>query len=54
MNKVVEMMEGSVDALEIPPRSVLQQIHSATLQESSTFSEDISDYAEKYYSINVA
>ncbi|CAD5316487.1 unnamed protein product [Arabidopsis thaliana] len=53
MNRVVEMMEGNLDALEVPPRPVLQQIPTATLQESSTFSEDISAYTE-ICSINVA
>ncbi|CAN8238526.1 unnamed protein product [Cochlearia groenlandica] len=41
MNKVVEMMEGSLDAIEVPPRHVLQ-IPIAHLQESSTLSNDIS------------
>ncbi|XP_019098152.1 PREDICTED: protein SUPPRESSOR OF NPR1-1 CONSTITUTIVE 4-like [Camelina sativa] len=43
MNRVVEMMEGSLDALEIPPRPVFP-IPTLPLQESSTFSEDISVY----------
>ncbi|CAH8360605.1 unnamed protein product [Eruca vesicaria subsp. sativa] len=41
MNRVVEMMEGSVDALEVPPRPVFQ-IPAEPLQESSTLSENIS------------
>ncbi|XP_020865724.1 LOW QUALITY PROTEIN: protein SUPPRESSOR OF NPR1-1 CONSTITUTIVE 4-like, partial [Arabidopsis lyrata subsp. lyrata] len=41
MNKVVEMMEGSLDALEVPPRPVFQ-IPTLPLQEFSIFSEDIS------------
>ncbi|CAH2065767.1 unnamed protein product [Thlaspi arvense] len=45
MNRMVEMMEGNVDALVNPPRPGLQ-IPTATLQESSTFSEDISVYTE--------
>ncbi|ESQ28737.1 hypothetical protein EUTSA_v10019689mg, partial [Eutrema salsugineum] len=45
MNRVVEMMEGSVDALEVPPRPVFQ-IPAASLQESSTLSEDISSSTE--------
>ncbi|XP_048591561.1 LEAF RUST 10 DISEASE-RESISTANCE LOCUS RECEPTOR-LIKE PROTEIN KINASE-like 2.5 [Brassica napus] len=52
MNKVVEMMEGSVDALEVPPRPVFQ-IPAEPLQESSTLSEDISGYTE-VCSMNVA
>ncbi|CAN6851531.1 unnamed protein product [Brassica oleracea var. botrytis] len=39
MNRVVEMMEGSLEALEVPPRPVLQQIPTAPLQESLTLSE---------------
>ncbi|KAG7586061.1 Protein kinase-like domain superfamily [Arabidopsis thaliana x Arabidopsis arenosa] len=42
MNRVVEMMEGSLDALEIPPRPVFQ-IPTMPLQEFSIFSEDISE-----------
>ncbi|XP_023643779.1 LEAF RUST 10 DISEASE-RESISTANCE LOCUS RECEPTOR-LIKE PROTEIN KINASE-like 2.4 isoform X2 [Capsella rubella] len=45
MNRVVEMMEGSLDALEVPPRPVFQ-IPTVSLQESSTFSEDTSTYTE--------
>ncbi|KAF8112819.1 hypothetical protein N665_0060s0002 [Sinapis alba] len=45
MNRVVEMMEGSLDALEIPPRPVFQT-PTAPLPESSTVSEDISVYTE--------
>ncbi|CAA7039544.1 unnamed protein product [Microthlaspi erraticum] len=45
MNRVVEMMEGSLDALEVPPRPVLQ-IPTTSLQESSTLSGDISMYSE--------
>ncbi|CAA7049985.1 unnamed protein product [Microthlaspi erraticum] len=41
MNRVVEMMEGSVDVLEVPPRPVFQ-ITPAPFEESSTLSEDIS------------
>ncbi|KAF8050072.1 hypothetical protein N665_2051s0007 [Sinapis alba] len=52
MNRVVEMMEGSVDALEVPPRPVFQ-IPAEPLQESSTLSENISGYTE-VCSINVA
>ncbi|EOA34210.1 hypothetical protein CARUB_v10021719mg, partial [Capsella rubella] len=46
MNRVVEMMEGNLDALEIPPRPVFQ-IPTVSLQESSTFSEDISVYTDR-------
>ncbi|XP_020865822.1 LEAF RUST 10 DISEASE-RESISTANCE LOCUS RECEPTOR-LIKE PROTEIN KINASE-like 2.4 [Arabidopsis lyrata subsp. lyrata] len=53
MNRVVEMMEGNLDALEVPPRPVFQQIPTSNLQESSTFSEDSSAYTE-VCSINVA
>ncbi|CAN6933838.1 unnamed protein product [Brassica oleracea] len=42
MDRVVEMMEGSLDALDVPPKPVLQ----APLLESSTLSEDISVYTE--------
>ncbi|WZZ32537.1 hypothetical protein YC2023_015938 [Brassica napus] len=52
MNRVVEMMEGSIDALEVPPRPVLQ-IPTAPLPESSTVSEDISVYTE-VCSMNIA
>ncbi|CAA7016401.1 unnamed protein product [Microthlaspi erraticum] len=47
MNRVVEMMEGSVDALEAPPRPVFQ-IPAAPFQDSSIFpvSDDISGYTE--------
>ncbi|CAN7039809.1 unnamed protein product [Brassica rapa subsp. trilocularis] len=45
MNRVVEMMEGSVDALKVPPRPGLQ-VQVAPLQESSTLSENISVYTE--------
>ncbi|KAL1213117.1 LEAF RUST 10 DISEASE-RESISTANCE LOCUS RECEPTOR-LIKE PROTEIN KINASE-like 2.5 [Cardamine amara subsp. amara] len=50
MNRVVEMMEGNLDALEVPPRPVFP---AARLQESSTLSEDISVYSE-VGSMNVA
>ncbi|CAH8257293.1 unnamed protein product [Arabidopsis lyrata] len=46
MNKVVEMMEGSLEALEVPPRPVLQQIPRSNFQESSTLSEEVSVYTE--------
>ncbi|KAH0875271.1 hypothetical protein HID58_072633 [Brassica napus] len=42
MDRVVEMMEGSLDALDVPPKPVLQ----VPLLESSTLSEDISVYTE--------
>ncbi|KAL0806976.1 hypothetical protein Bca101_099468 [Brassica carinata] len=45
MDRVVEMMEGSLDALDVPPKPVLQ----APLLESSTLSEDISVYTEMSY-----
>ncbi|CAH8383106.1 unnamed protein product [Eruca vesicaria subsp. sativa] len=41
MNRVVEMMEGSLEAIEVPPRPVLQQISTATLQESLTLSDSL-------------
>ncbi|CAL9239634.1 unnamed protein product [Arabidopsis halleri] len=53
MDRVVEMMEGNVNALEVPHRPVLKQIPTTTHQESSSFSEDISAYTE-VCSINVA
>ncbi|CAL9239666.1 unnamed protein product [Arabidopsis halleri] len=40
MNRVVEMMEGSLEALEVPPRPVLQQIPAAPLSESFWISEE--------------
>ncbi|CAN6937593.1 unnamed protein product [Brassica oleracea] len=46
MNRVVEMMEGNLNSLELPPRPVLQ-IPEVPLQESSMTSEDISVYAEE-------
>ncbi|XP_010470574.1 PREDICTED: LEAF RUST 10 DISEASE-RESISTANCE LOCUS RECEPTOR-LIKE PROTEIN KINASE-like 2.5 [Camelina sativa] len=45
MNRVIEMMEGNLDALEVPPRPFFQ-IPAAPLQESSSLSEDISIYTE--------
>ncbi|CAH8383124.1 unnamed protein product [Eruca vesicaria subsp. sativa] len=45
MNRVVEMMEGSVDALEVPPKPVFQ-IPAAPFQEPSTLAEDISGCKE--------
>ncbi|WZZ76478.1 hypothetical protein YC2023_087848 [Brassica napus] len=41
MKRVVEMMEGSLDALEVPHMPVFQ-VPIAPLQESSTLSRDIS------------
>ncbi|EOA34832.1 hypothetical protein CARUB_v10022414mg [Capsella rubella] len=52
MNRVIEMMEGNLDALEVPPRPVFQ-IPTVSLQESSSLLEDISVYTE-VCSINVA
>uniref|UniRef100_A0A0D3ANF1 Protein kinase domain-containing protein n=1 Tax=Brassica oleracea var. oleracea TaxID=109376 RepID=A0A0D3ANF1_BRAOL len=46
MNRVVEMMEGSLDALDVPPRPIFQ-IPMAPLRESSTLSGDISVYIEE-------
>uniref|UniRef100_A0A0D3CYJ1 Protein kinase domain-containing protein n=1 Tax=Brassica oleracea var. oleracea TaxID=109376 RepID=A0A0D3CYJ1_BRAOL len=46
MNKVVEMMEGSEDALEVPPKPVLPQIPAAPLLESSWISEENSSPSE--------
>ncbi|KAJ0262266.1 Glycerophosphodiester phosphodiesterase domain-containing protein [Hirschfeldia incana] len=46
MNRVVEMMEGSLDALEVPPKPILQ-IPIAPLQESSTLSRDIFRFTPK-------
>ncbi|KAF3537027.1 hypothetical protein F2Q69_00020029 [Brassica cretica] len=46
MNRVVEMMEGSLDALDVPPRPIFQ-IPIAPLRESSTLSGDISVYIEE-------
>ncbi|KAF2550862.1 hypothetical protein F2Q68_00037644 [Brassica cretica] len=45
MKRVVEMMEGSLDALEVPPRPVFQ-VPIAPLQESSTLSGDIPVYID--------
>ncbi|XP_023643075.1 LEAF RUST 10 DISEASE-RESISTANCE LOCUS RECEPTOR-LIKE PROTEIN KINASE-like 2.5 isoform X1 [Capsella rubella] len=45
MDRVVEMMEGNLNALEVPPRPVFQ-IPVAPLQETSTISEDVSAYTE--------
>ncbi|EOA38979.1 hypothetical protein CARUB_v10011489mg [Capsella rubella] len=45
MDRVVEMMEGNLIALEILPRPVFQ-IPIAPFQESSTISEDVSAYTE--------
>ncbi|CAN6922894.1 unnamed protein product [Brassica oleracea] len=52
MNRVVEMMEGNLDAMEFPPRPVFH-IPPAPLQESSTLSESHSVYTE-ICSMNVA
>ncbi|KAF8091613.1 hypothetical protein N665_0441s0020 [Sinapis alba] len=52
MNRVVEMMEGNLNALELPPKPVLQT-PQLLLQESSMISEDISVNAE-IYSMNEA
>ncbi|KAL1213109.1 LEAF RUST 10 DISEASE-RESISTANCE LOCUS RECEPTOR-LIKE PROTEIN KINASE-like 2.8 [Cardamine amara subsp. amara] len=46
MNKVVEMMEGSLDALEVPPMPVLQQISVAPLSESFGVLEESSSTSE--------
>ncbi|CAA7049984.1 unnamed protein product [Microthlaspi erraticum] len=46
MNRVVEMMEGNLEALVVPPRPVLKTL-PAPLQDSSTLSEDISVYTEE-------
>ncbi|CAH2065777.1 unnamed protein product, partial [Thlaspi arvense] len=45
MNRVVEMMEGSLDDLEVPPRPVLQ-IPVAPFPESSWISEESSSTSE--------
>ncbi|XP_023644442.1 LEAF RUST 10 DISEASE-RESISTANCE LOCUS RECEPTOR-LIKE PROTEIN KINASE-like 2.5 [Capsella rubella] len=45
MDRVVEMMQGNLTALEVPPRPVFQ-IPIAPFQESSTISEDVSAYTE--------
>ncbi|XP_048633450.1 LEAF RUST 10 DISEASE-RESISTANCE LOCUS RECEPTOR-LIKE PROTEIN KINASE-like 2.1 [Brassica napus] len=45
MNRVVEMMEGSLDAIEVPPKHSLQ-LSAAPLAESSWLSEENSDYSE--------
>ncbi|CAA7033165.1 unnamed protein product [Microthlaspi erraticum] len=39
MNRVVEMMEGNVDALEVPPSSFLKDIRAAPLSESTPLLE---------------
>ncbi|CAE5963210.1 unnamed protein product [Arabidopsis arenosa] len=46
MNRVVEMMEGSLEALEVPPRPVLQQIPTAPLSESFWISEENSSASD--------
>ncbi|CAL9239661.1 unnamed protein product, partial [Arabidopsis halleri] len=46
MNRVVEMMEGSLEALEVPPRPVLQQIPAAPLSESFWISEENSSASD--------
>ncbi|ESQ37626.1 hypothetical protein EUTSA_v10002354mg [Eutrema salsugineum] len=46
MNRVVEMMEGSVNALEVPPKPVLQQNSAAPFSESSWISEENSSPCE--------
>ncbi|XP_023643073.1 LEAF RUST 10 DISEASE-RESISTANCE LOCUS RECEPTOR-LIKE PROTEIN KINASE-like 2.4 isoform X7 [Capsella rubella] len=47
MNRVVEMMEGNLGALEVPPRPVLQQIPVVPLDlESSWISEETSSISE--------
>ncbi|CAN8275817.1 unnamed protein product [Cochlearia groenlandica] len=46
MNKVVEMMEGNSDALDVPPRPVLQEISAATHYESSHILEESSSAFE--------
>ncbi|CAH2079716.1 unnamed protein product, partial [Thlaspi arvense] len=45
MNRVVEMMEGSLDALEVPPKPSLH-LSAAPLAESSWLSEENSSYSE--------
>ncbi|XP_010496111.1 PREDICTED: LEAF RUST 10 DISEASE-RESISTANCE LOCUS RECEPTOR-LIKE PROTEIN KINASE-like 2.3 isoform X2 [Camelina sativa] len=45
MNRVVEMMEGTLDALEVPPKPVLH-FPAEPLQDSSTLSEEITVYTE--------
>ncbi|ESQ47238.1 hypothetical protein EUTSA_v10027672mg [Eutrema salsugineum] len=45
MNRVVEMMEGSLDALEVPPKPSLH-LSAAPLGESSWLSEENSSYSE--------
>ncbi|KAG7543748.1 Protein kinase domain [Arabidopsis thaliana x Arabidopsis arenosa] len=47
MNRVVEMMEGSLDALEVPPKPSLQ-FSPEPLRESSSLSEDNSNYSEVF------
>ncbi|XP_019100936.1 PREDICTED: LOW QUALITY PROTEIN: LEAF RUST 10 DISEASE-RESISTANCE LOCUS RECEPTOR-LIKE PROTEIN KINASE-like 2.8 [Camelina sativa] len=46
MNRVVEMMEGSLEPLEVPPRPVLQRIPAALLSESFRISEENSSSSE--------
>ncbi|CAE6206718.1 unnamed protein product [Arabidopsis arenosa] len=47
MNRVVEMMEGSLDALEVPPKPSLQY-YPEPLRESSSLSEENSNYYEVF------
>ncbi|CAN6933776.1 unnamed protein product [Brassica oleracea] len=42
MNRVIEMMEGDLNALEFPPRPAGLQIPEVPLPDSSTLSDDIS------------
>ncbi|CAL9224443.1 unnamed protein product [Arabidopsis halleri] len=47
MNRVVEMMEGSLDALEVPPKPSLQY-YPDPLRESSSLLEENSNYSEVF------
>ncbi|KAL1192397.1 LEAF RUST 10 DISEASE-RESISTANCE LOCUS RECEPTOR-LIKE PROTEIN KINASE-like 2.8 [Cardamine amara subsp. amara] len=46
MNRVIEMMEGSLEALEVPPRPVLHQVPTAPLFESFAISEENTSASE--------
>ncbi|KAF2568056.1 hypothetical protein F2Q68_00026973 [Brassica cretica] len=46
MNRVVEMMEGRLDAIEVPPKHSLQLSAAPLAESSSWLSEENSDYSE--------
>ncbi|KAJ0260682.1 Serine-threonine/tyrosine-protein kinase [Hirschfeldia incana] len=46
MNRVVEMMEGGLDAIEVPPKHSLQLSAAPLAESSSWLSEENTDYSE--------